>query len=630
MCSTLAAISGLAVSAGVFLAISVQRLGWGLEIAYAENSVLLGAARMAEGLAYYVEPSGDFAAVNFPPLFLYVVSLGFRLFGLEYWAGRGISLLSALTAGLLTGIAARKLGGSRNTSLAGAALFFVLYGLSDTVFDAALPDSMWLMFTAGAVAVSLGPLTPRRLAVAALLLTAAFYSKQWAVMYYPFFCLSVWARSRKFRTGLVVGVLLCVFTGFPYLIGHALTGGWFTYYTYELPSRHYFVSDHIASVLRRTLTLCPLAFVLALTHIVMARKRGTPILSGLAENAVMPWFLGGAAATAGVRMVAGSTLHDELPLYYGCLLLGMNSFIYVWRNVSLPRRAFVWTVSVLLLIRPVFISALDLRNRLPRAIDYEALEYLKKKTGAALAAGERVWPTHHSFFMKKYFDVYVPDCLGLADAVRYDKQILREALGWKSGVRLKRVFPAFHEKLLDGYYDVIIKENRPFGSEDISMIIDRYYYRTELFWTGSPWSVAPGERPPSAGTLDLMYPQLACRSIWNMPETVLMKWIRVFRFPDGSALSCYVAGASAVAVPDEYQQDRLVWLYWAVRKNLTQFEPEKTGLEEIRLSAARRMKNGNTESFEFDLIREADGKWKLAKWSREERAEDGGRDKDSD
>jgi len=531
---------GLLFWAGArFLQTACARVGWGFEMSYVENSILLGAARLADGLPYYAAPSPDFVAINFPPVYMWLISLGFRVFGAQYWIARVLSLVATLGTAALTCMLVRRMAGTWLLGVVAAAAFLQLYGVSGTAFDACQPDSVWLFLMTAALCLLVGGRTRRTLLGAAVLLVFAYFTKQTAVLYYPFVCIAVWLRAR--RAGYLLCGLLVAGTGLPFLLGHALTGGWFTFYTFALPLRHYAVASHLAPVLDRGMKYFrELLLLLIALPVVCHLKRQAfgPLLKA------MPvwWFLAGLAATVRIRTLSGSHVHDELPLYYGSVLLGAWAAAELWRTLDAGRGRF-WRVLVLApIVYSMYVCNISLADRRPRAVDRAALAFLRERVARYVAEGANVWPTHHPFFMKKYFDRYAPDLLGLADLVRYDRGVIRDKQHWRGGKRLRRVLPAMHERLKAGYYGVIIKESRPLGSQDIDLIIDRYYKVTDRYWTSPEFVVAKGQPAPLYGLINrVMYPRVACRPVWAQPRDVAISWLASLRRRDAELSDSYWA-----------------------------------------------------------------------------------------
>lgn len=89
-------------------------------------------------------PAGSFVFNNYPPLSFYLVgAFGRFVVGDMIVAGRVVSLLSLLAAGVVLGVCVRRLGGSPRASMA-ASVLLLLYACSFYRDYVAMDDPQWL------------------------------------------------------------------------------------------------------------------------------------------------------------------------------------------------------------------------------------------------------------------------------------------------------------------------------------------------------------------------------------------------------------------------------------------------------------------------------------------------------
>src|SRR5262245_11513420 len=79
------------------------RLAFPQDIEWMERGHLYHAYRISHQLPLYVDPARGFATFPYPPLYWVVVAALGRLFGLDYWTGRLVSVASLLGSALLFG-----------------------------------------------------------------------------------------------------------------------------------------------------------------------------------------------------------------------------------------------------------------------------------------------------------------------------------------------------------------------------------------------------------------------------------------------------------------------------------------------------------------------------------------------
>lgn len=218
-----------------FLGLAVWRLGYPLELDYIEGVMMDHVVRLAAGRPIYVAPTLEFITLAYMPGFATLSSLLVRVVGAHFWVPRLVSLL-AMT-GLITLVILTVRAETRRWTwgVAGAAILTMSYGVTGGHYDVGRPDSL-MLFLAVAGLVTLRFTTSVRGAVAAaLLLTAAFFTKQHAVWFgiagLAHLAVNDRARLRPFAATLIAGC------AGGYLLLSLWLGPWFRFYTWEIPTR---------------------------------------------------------------------------------------------------------------------------------------------------------------------------------------------------------------------------------------------------------------------------------------------------------------------------------------------------------------------------------------------------------
>jgi hypothetical protein len=133
----------------------------------------------------------------------------------------------------------RREGASRLAAFVGASLYAATFALSAAWFDLARVDSllvMWLLLAIYLLRRAAQRESPAHFALAGLALGLAWFTKQTAVL--VICVLSGYAIIRHRRRGLImVGVTVAI-VGLGSIIWNAVSGGWFSYYVFYLPSTH--------------------------------------------------------------------------------------------------------------------------------------------------------------------------------------------------------------------------------------------------------------------------------------------------------------------------------------------------------------------------------------------------------
>jgi len=236
-----AAFEIIAILAGLyfvctFLYISFSRLGYPFEVEWMEGGMVDHGARIMRGEGLYVEPSLEFIPYLYPPLYPFVLALGYWVFGICLWWGRLVSIVSTLAA---CAIAFRWIWVATGRWRLGAVsvgLFLAGFHACGSWFDINRVDMLLLALLAGGMYLLRGNPERRRLVAGAVLLGAAFFAKQFAIIFLVGGAVAAFLHGRK--SGLIfcaVGFGIAgVFTG----LLAALTGGWSWYYCFTVPSQH--------------------------------------------------------------------------------------------------------------------------------------------------------------------------------------------------------------------------------------------------------------------------------------------------------------------------------------------------------------------------------------------------------
>lgn len=218
-----------------FLGLAVWRLGYPLELDYIEGVMMDHIVRLSQGRPIYVAPSLDFITLAYMPGFATVSSLLARLFGPHFWVPRLVSLLSM--CGLITLVILIVRAETRRWTwgIAGAAILTMSYGVTGGHYDVGRPDSLMLFLALSGLATLRFTTGTRGAVASALLLTAAFFTKQHAVWFgiaaIAHLAVNDRARLRPFAATLMAG---CA-GGF--LLLSLWLGPWFRFYTWEIPTR---------------------------------------------------------------------------------------------------------------------------------------------------------------------------------------------------------------------------------------------------------------------------------------------------------------------------------------------------------------------------------------------------------
>ncbi len=233
-----------ALAALGFAWVVARRIAYPYDLEWMEGSMLHHALRVLDQKPIYAAPSIDFIPHLYTPLYpLLVALLGKLCGGVSYLVGRSVSLCAFVGALGIAVYWAFREGGSLVAALTGMALPVAAFADTGGFYDLVRCDSLQLFLTvAGAAVAFYGHNAPRyghlRMALAALLLVAAFFAKQTAAPLIVCIGLGLLVtRQKPVLTFIAVGTV--AFAALSYAQNRA-SGGWFWTYIYGLHQSHGF------------------------------------------------------------------------------------------------------------------------------------------------------------------------------------------------------------------------------------------------------------------------------------------------------------------------------------------------------------------------------------------------------
>ena len=222
----------------VFLGIALSRLHFPFELEWMEGSSWTQVAHILSGQPYYTAPTLDYVPLLYTPLYFYLSAAFFNALGGGFFPLRLVSLVAALGCILLIFLLVREKTRHGLAAFLAAGLFAACYGLCDTWFDLARGDMLFLFFFLLAILCLRGKSYPRAI-LAGVFFSLSFFTKQTAL----FFILPVLIYALVFtdrRRALALWAVVILLIGGSTLVMDRVSGGWYSYYIFTLPSRHAF------------------------------------------------------------------------------------------------------------------------------------------------------------------------------------------------------------------------------------------------------------------------------------------------------------------------------------------------------------------------------------------------------
>lgn len=336
-------IAGLsAYYVGLFLFIAAQRANYPFDLEWMEGAVIDHVRVVLERGHPFVEPTLEFAPFIYNPGYYYLTAVFSWVVGLDFLAGRLVSILSWLAVLGLCFELVRRETGQRAAGALTAGLLAASYALADGWFDLARVDSLLLALMVLAAFWVRFASSRRGLIGAGLVLFAAFTVKQVALGLVPPLALYVllYRGARDCAWFTAACLLPC---GAFVLLMNWWSDGWYWYYAFEIPATH--VSAHKLDRWKRELFgPFSLSFPFAFSFFVWPTNdpatQERRVFHGLVALA-----LGGIAVLA--RGHTGSWFNDNVTAYIGlCVLTGMGAAPYLVAQLS-QRTASLLATAVL-------------------------------------------------------------------------------------------------------------------------------------------------------------------------------------------------------------------------------------------------------------------------------------------
>jgi hypothetical protein len=306
-----------------------RRIGYPYDLEWMEGTMLLHAARLAEGRPLYAAPSLEFVAFAYPPLQPALVAAASRPFGLDYATGRAVSIAGYLLALACAYGFLREVRTPRTIAWGGLAVSAAAFAPTGAWYDLVRIDSVWLgLVTAGLWAAWRARASSLAAVTAGILLAASLFTKQTAV---PFIGVAVLGLlGARPRRGLAMGATVAAVTAVGILLLQGATGGWFWRYAFGLHQRNDFDPwlGFVLAPLRVVLLLGP---ALALLPIALLSERGRELFPhrGRSDGALLATLAIFAAALVATIRGAGPPwgyANAFIPaLFFGGILLAVTA-----------------------------------------------------------------------------------------------------------------------------------------------------------------------------------------------------------------------------------------------------------------------------------------------------------------
>ncbi|MDA1264383.1 MAG: glycosyltransferase family 39 protein [Planctomycetota bacterium] len=215
-----------------WVVIAAARVGYPYALEWQEGGLLSHVLRARAGRSLYAEPDVAFTAFPYPPVYVYLVAL----VGESLLALRLVSIAATLVVLGLLVQHGRRASGQWLPGLAAAGVFAATYRWSGSWFDVGRVDLCALAFALGSLHLARFGETGRSIAIAGALAALAILTKQTMALVALPAIVPLWRRNRDLALGF--GASSVLLTGLGLGLLHLTSGGWSTWYLFDLLRGH--------------------------------------------------------------------------------------------------------------------------------------------------------------------------------------------------------------------------------------------------------------------------------------------------------------------------------------------------------------------------------------------------------
>lgn len=312
--------SGLAIA--VFVIAALRRVGAPIELEWLEGGAVDHVRRLLQDKPLYAQPSVNYVAYEYPPVFFWTTALVSRAVGPGYLALRLVSAVASLGTMAVLAVTVRNEVGRWAPGVVAAGLFASAFVVTGKFFDVGRVDALSVFLLVACIAVVARATTWRGAAAAGVIAALAVLTKQTtALAIFPVFA---YLCVRRTRLGVVFGASTAALAGAVSLVLNATSHGWYRYFVFDELRGHsrgarsataFWSSDVLAHLWPSLVVVAigiacgsfrrgRLLFVAAVTGMVAGSWLARAHV-GSAENVLIPTF-------AGVALLAGLA-YAELP-----------------------------------------------------------------------------------------------------------------------------------------------------------------------------------------------------------------------------------------------------------------------------------------------------------------------------
>jgi hypothetical protein len=215
----------------IIIYITFCRIRYPFSLEFVEGDTLIQVYRILQGKLLYVEPSFQYVAMNYPPLYFYVSSFFSRLIGFGFFPLRLVSFVSSLGCISVIYLICRKEGTGILPALIASGFFAGTYKLGGAWFDIARVDMLALFLVLLAVYLTRIQSLAAYI-VAGIVFGLSCLTKQTNLFILAFLCVYFILFEKKISLGFVISSI-----AFFLIVSWRLDqvfSGWYSFFVFKI------------------------------------------------------------------------------------------------------------------------------------------------------------------------------------------------------------------------------------------------------------------------------------------------------------------------------------------------------------------------------------------------------------
>lgn len=444
----------------VYVVIGLSRVAFPYDIQWMEGGMVDHVRRIMAGDQLYIAPGVDFTPYIYTPFYFYVSAAVSTVTGIGLLPLRLVALMSSLISFALIGALVRHETRNNFAALLAVGMFAATFVLGGAWFDLARNDTLMLALVLGGIYAVKVDESRLGVVVSAVLFVLAGLTKQTALAIAV--AIIVYYLLTKWRYGVLFIVLFGGLTLAATLALDSASGGWYTYYAFDLPGQHPWVRDMLVDFWRLDLAPVMIVGIIGLVYLLTVWRESWRnfLFYGLLAGAMI-----GSAWLS--RLHEGGYINVLIPAFAIIAVLFGLGVNHVRKIDFIQNHAARLIVMYALCLVQFAVLIYTPTDQMPTALDRAAGDHMVETVRGF--EGD-VWVVHHGYIAYRAGKNEIfAHRMALEDVMRGTDTQIRDALAAN-----------IQQAIAEQRFSAIIFD----GSRDNFILVDYYFANLQEFYVG--------------------------------------------------------------------------------------------------------------------------------------------------